>query len=186
MVDAYSTKGDFSFGVKWDWREADRAIATMDATASEVMAEAIKDAMMEEMANTQRYIRDSVPVRQRYMGFKTSNSLIVEEGRAADGLAEVRFGSDPIDSGGVEGSRGGKIAAMLQGGVEPFAYPFTFKTIKNSPGWGTIGGGFINAKTGDNMVHPGFASIGWLDFAADAVQQNLLETLEMRLQEAWG
>lgn len=184
MVDAYVERRGMEFGIKWDWRQFNSAVDTMDRTASEVMADAIKDAMMEELGGVQGYIKQSSPVNHRYMANDVADSLIIEEGRSSDDTAMVRFGSDPIDNGGVTGSRGGKLAAILQYGMQPFGYPFTFKTIENSRS-SPQSAGFINARL-DKKVHPGIPAIGWLDVAEERVTENLMKTLEQRLHEAWS
>ena len=155
-----------------------------DRTAGSIMAEAIKDVLRAEVPATQREL-NSVEPRHRFMGRKVADSLIVEVGEDQNSRAAVRFGSDPLDEGGVSGSRGGKIAQYLEYGMEPFEYPFTFKTITNAKSWGP-GGGFINAKTGRNMVHPGIKGIGWLKSTLERAQPKFEEAIVSALNSAWG
>lgn len=166
----------------WDFTEVNRAIAFMESNAGESMADAIASKLKEQMRKSQNYINSSVQPRHRVMGQEVANSLMVEVGVSAVGEAQVRFGSDPMDSGGVRGSRGGKLALILENGIRSFAYPFTFKSIKNSPSWGSIGGGFINAK-GDNKTYKGFDGIGWLAQAYDEVVPEMEAAIMEKLKE---
>ena len=166
----------------WDFTEVNRAIAFMESNAGESMADAIALKLKEQMRKSQNYINSSVRPRHRVMGQRVADSLMVEVGVSAVGEAQVRFGSDPMDSGGVRGSRGGKLALILENGIRSFAYPFTFKSIKNSPSWGSIGGGFINAK-GSNKTYKGFDGIGWLAQAYDEVVPEMEAAIIEKLKE---
>jgi len=158
----------------------------MEKTSGEIMARAIKEVLREEVSQTQsELIRDAGP-KLRAMAGIVADSLIVEVGNNANNEAEVRFGSDPIDNGGVEGTRGGKLAAILEYGVRPFEYGFTFKTIKNSTSWGAIGGGFINAKTTGNMVHEGFEPMDWLSKTRDRAAPKIEARIKRALEEAYA
>lgn len=154
-------------------------------TAGDIMAEAIKDVLRIELPVTQRELNSGADVRHRFMARKVADSLIVEVGEDVEGRASVRFGSDPLDDGGVSGSRGGKIAQYLEYGMASFEYPFTFKTIKNAKSWGP-GGGFINAKTGRNMVHPGMKPMGWLSGTLDRARPKFEEAIVSALNRAWS
>ncbi len=164
--------------------------AAMDRLKKEapmVIANAIKDALREEATSTQRYIKGAVSPRQRYMGQRVADSIAVEMGSDSADNIVVRFGADPMDSGGPEGSRGGKLALILENGVRPYQYGFTFKSITNSPSWGSGAGegGFINAK-GNNMTHPGFKSIGWLTRAEEKATPEIGQRIADALREAFG
>tara|TARA_R110001592_G_scaffold282418_2_gene550138 strand:+ start:176 stop:760 length:585 start_codon:yes stop_codon:yes gene_type:complete len=173
---------DFNISTKWDFGQVDRALNKMERDAGKSMANAIKEVLRREMGNAQSDINSSVRPRHRIMGQRVADSLAVETLGDAGSEAEVRAGSDPMDDFGVEGSRGGKLALILEFGIRDFQYPFTFKTIKNSPSWGSGGseGGFINTK-GGNMTYKGFDGIGWLDKAYNKsvpqIEQAILQAL---------
>ena len=158
----------------------------MEKTSGEIMAKAIKEVLREEVGKTQSDLKRDAGPKLRAMAGIVADSLIVEVGNNQNNEAEVRFGSDPIDSGGVQGQRGGKLAAILEYGARPFEYGFTFKTIKNSTSWGATGGGFINAKGTGNQVHQGFEPLDWLsktrDRAAPKIAQRIREALERDYQ----
>lgn len=158
----------------------------MERTSGEIMARAIKEVLREEISKTQSDLKRDAGPKLRYMANQVADSLIVEVGNNQNNEAEVRFGSDPIDSGGTEGSRGGKLAAMLEYGVRPFEYGFTFKTIKNSPSWGSVGGGFINAKGTGNQVHKGFEPLDWLSKTRDRAAPKIEIRIQQALQEAYA
>jgi hypothetical protein len=179
--------GKMSFNL--DTKEVNRAISNMESKSGKVMAEAIKEALREQTTRTQRYINSSVRVRHRVMGQRVADSIAVETFGDGTNVAEVAFGSDPIQEGGVTGSRGGKLALILENGIKSFEYPFTFKTIKNSPSWGSGAGegGFINARGGGkNATYTGFEGIGWLAQAYAEVVPKIEERLIVALQEAFA
>ena len=157
----------------------------MENESGKIMAQAIKEVLREQISPTQSQIKRDTGPKLRAMGQIVADSLIVELGSNRQNEAEVRFGSDPIESGGVEGTRGGKLAAILEYGAQPFEYGFTFKTIKNSASWGAIGGGFINAK-GGNMTHRGFEPLDWLSKARDRAAPKIEQRITEALKEAWG
>lgn len=175
-----------SLNLRLDTRQMDAANKAMDATAAGIIAKAIKEVLRAEISPTQSQIFRDTPPSQRDMATAVADSLTVEAGHR-DKTAEVRFGSDPMDSGGVTGSRGGKLAEYLEFGVYPFAYGFTFKTIKNSRFWamGSNSGGFINAK-GSNMTHKGFKAIGWLGKAQERAVPKMESAILNALNEAWS
>jgi hypothetical protein len=176
-----------NLNLRWDTRQMDAANKAMDATAAGIIAMAIKEVLRAEISPTQSQIFRDTPPSQRDMATAVADSLTVEAGHR-DKTAEVRFGSDPMDSGGVTGSRGGKLAEYLEFGVDPFEYGFTFKTIKNSRFWGaggTSSGGFINAK-GGNMTHKGFKAIGWLSQAQERAVPKMESAILNALNEAWS
>ena len=177
--------GKISFNL--DTKQVNRAIDHMEANSGKVMAEAIKEALREQATRTQRYINSSVPPRHRVMGRRVADSIAVETFGDGTNVAEVAFGSSPIGEGGVTGSRGGKLALILENGIKSFEYGFTFKTIKNSPSWGSGAGegGFINAK-GSNATYSGFDGIGWLAQAYAEVVPEIEERLILALQEAFA
>ena len=113
--------------VSFDFTEVNRAIAFMESNAGAEMADAIADRLRRQIPRTQSMINTSVPPRKRVMAKDVADSLAVDIGVNAGGEAQVRFGSEPMDEGGVEGSRGGKLALNLEFGVRSFAYPFSFK-----------------------------------------------------------
>lgn len=158
----------------------------MERTAGEIMAKAIKEVLREELSRTQSELKKDAGPKLRAMAGIVADSLIVEVGNNQNNEAEVRFGSDPIDSGGVEGTRGGKLAAILEYGARPFEYGFTFKTIKNSSSWGTIGGGFINAKGTGNQTHKGFEPLDWLSKTRDRAAPKIEVRIQQALQEAYS
>jgi len=168
-------------------RQLNAAMDNFEKTAGAVIANAIKDVLRQEAASTQRFINGAVSPRQRYMGKRVADSIAVEMGQDEADNIVVRFGADPMDDGGPEGSRGGKLALLLEYGARPFEYGFTFKTIKNAPSWGSgVGeGGFINAK-GTNATHPGFKSIGWLERAEERVKPEIGQAIADALREAYG
>ena len=173
------------FSLRIDTRQTDAAIKEMERTSAQIMAEAIYGVLKNQIPKSQRQILQDTPVRQQAMAHKVADSLIAEIGQDQNQKAMVRFGSDPIDQGGVTGSRGGKLAQYLEYGTGQFDYPFTFKTIKNSKTFGP-GNGFINAKTGNNTVHPGFKSIDWLSKARDDSVPHIEAAIVDALNKAWG
>ena len=174
------------FSVEIDDRQTRAAIKEMERTSADIMANAIYEVLKGQVGPTQSQIKRDSPVRQQAMAQKVADSIIVEVGQNHNQKAEVRFGSDPIDQGGVTGSRGGKLAQYLEYGSPKFDYPFTFKTIDNSTTFGTGSEGFINAKTGRNMVHPGFKSIDWLSKARDRSSAQIESALIDGFNKAWG
>jgi hypothetical protein len=173
------------FSVQIDDRQTRAAIKEMERTSADIMANAIFQVLKGQVGPTQSQIKSDSPVRQQAMAQKVADSIIVEIGENHNQKAEVRFGSDPIDSGGVTGSRGGKLAQLLEYGTGKFDYPFTFKTIGNSITFGT-GSGFINAKAGNNTVHPGFKSIDWLSKARDRSASQIETAIVNAFNDAWG
>ncbi len=72
----------------------------MERTSGEIMARAIKEVLREEMSKTQSDLKRDAGPKLRYMANQVADSLIVEVGNNQNNESEVRFGSDPIDSGG--------------------------------------------------------------------------------------
>ena len=177
-----------SITITVDDKQVKNAIREMERTSAEIMANAIFKVLKRQLSTSQSQIKKDAPVRQQAMAQKVADSLIVEIGQNHNQKAQVRFGSDPIDTGGVTGSRGGKLALLLEYGSPKFDYPFTFKSIDNSTtfGTGTGSGGFINAKTGNNTVHPGFKSIDWLSKARDNVTPDIEAAILAAFNDAWG
>ena len=172
---------------EWDFVEAEAAVARMNKEAAGVIGGAISDVIKEEMRTTIKMIKSAQRVRGDI--YETvADSLIVEKGGRGQ-LTEIRFGSDPIDKGGVEGSRGGKIAQILQYGMQPFAYGFEGLKITNSKymGFGQNSQGFINAlrKTG---THPGVKPIpseGWLTSTQERAVPRMENAIIEALNRAW-
>lgn len=158
----------------------------MERTSGEIMAKAIKEVLREELSRTQSELKKDAGPKLRGMAGIVADSLIVEVGNNTNNEAEVRFGSDPIDSGGVEGKREGKLAAILEYGARPFEYGFTFMTIENSSSWGSVGGGFINAKGTGNQVHKGFEPLDWLSKTRDRAAPKIEVRIQQALQEAYS
>ena len=173
--------------VSFDFTEVNRAIAFMESNAGAEMADAIAQRLRQQIPRTQSMINSSVPHNRRVMGREVADSLAVDIGISPAGEAQVRFGSEPMDEGGVTGSRGGKLALMLEFGVREFAYPFTFKTIKPSPSFG-IGntglGHFINAKV--HPKYPPYDGIGFLAQALTEVSGDIDQIIMERLQERFA
>jgi hypothetical protein len=170
---------------QYDSRQIDRLVGEFAHNANEQMEQAIVDILKRELKNTQQYIKQSLPPSQQDMATKVADSLMVETLKSNSGEVEVRFGSDPMDDGGVEGSRGGKLALYLQHGVQEFNYGFTFKSIENTRFWGG-GEGFINAKTGRNTTHKGFKRIGWLEHAQQGALPDIQAAIIEALEKEWG
>lgn len=180
-------KGGNRVDVSFDFTEVNRAINFMESNAGKEMAEAIAQRLRQQIPKTQSKITSSVPSNRRVMGKVVADSLAVDIGVSAVGEAQVRFGSEPMDDGGVEGSRGGKLALMLEFGVRRFSYPFTFKTITPSPsfGIGSTGlGNFINAKA--NPTYPPYDGIGFLAQALTEVSSDIEQIIMERLQERFA
>lgn len=175
-----------SVEVSIDFTEVNRAISFMESESGAAMADAIAQVLRGQVTKTQGFINSSVPPRKRFMGKKVADSLMVEAGVTAVGEAQVRFGSDPMDGGGVTGSRGGQLALMLEFGVKSFPYGFDFKTIEPSPSFGVGGnnGSFINAK-----VHPmykGYDGIGYLAAAFAETVPKMEDAIMNKLQERFA
>jgi hypothetical protein len=172
--------------VSFDFTEVNRAIAFMESNAGAEMADAIADRLRRQIPRTQSMINTSVPPRKRVMAKDVADSLAVDIGVNAGGEAQVRFGSEPVDEGGVEGSRGGKLALNLEFGVRSFAYPFSFKSVEPSPSFG-IGsniGSFINAKV--HPIYKGYEGIGFLAQALAEVSPDIEQIIMERLQERFA
>tara|TARA_R100000231_G_scaffold45307_2_gene39086 strand:- start:867 stop:1427 length:561 start_codon:yes stop_codon:yes gene_type:complete len=169
----------------YDSRTIDRLVGEFGKNANEQLENAIVDILKRELRNTQRYIKGELPPSQQDMATAVADSLAIEVLKSKQGEVEIRFGSDPMDGGGVSGSRGGKLALYLQHGVGQFPYGFTFKTIQNTRFWGG-GEGFINAKTGDNMTHRGFKRIGWLEHAQEGALPDIEAAILEALEKEWG
>jgi hypothetical protein len=170
---------------QYDSRTIDRMVGEFGKNANDQLEEAIVDILKRELKNTQRYIQSELPPSQQDMATKVADSLAVEVLKSRSGEVEVRFGSEPMDGGGVSGSRGGKLALYLQHGVGEFNYGFTFKTIENTRFWGG-GEGFINAKTGENTTHKGFKRIGWLEHAQQGALPDIEAAILEALEKEWG
>ena len=173
--------------VSFDFTEVNRAINFMESNAGKEMADAIAQRLRQQIPKTQSMITSSVPPNRRVMGNVVADSLAVDIGVSAAGEAQVRFGSEPMDEQGVEGSRGGKLALMLEFGVREFSYPFTFKTIQPSPsfGIGSTGlGHFINAKV--HPRYPAYDGIGFLAQALAEVSPDIEQIIMERLQERFA
>lgn len=173
-----------NFDFIYEDKQFQKDLDNLEANAKKIMLDAIYDILKEQLADTQKYIKKETDFKQRYMANKVADSLIVEQGTTQGDTVVVGFGSDPFPEG-VEGSRGGKLALILEFGVQPFTYPFTFKTIENSRSWGSIGGGFINAKAGNNQTHRGFKAIGWLEYSQAQVMPEIQRIVDA-FAEAWG
>ena len=175
------------FSLEIDCRQTDAAIKEMERTSAEIMAQAVYNVLKRQLPKSQSQIKRDAPVRQQAMAQKVADSLVVEIGTNHNQKAEVRFGSDPIDTGGVTGSRGGKLAQYLEYGTPKFSYPFTFKTIKPSPSFG-IGntglGHFINAKV--HPRYPAYDGIGFLAEALAEVSPDIEQIIMERLQERFA
>ena len=168
----------------WDFTEVNRAIGFMEDNAGKSMADAIKEALRKQANKTQSYIMRESSQRHRVMSKEVADSIAVDIGVTAGGEAQVRFGSEPMDDGGVSGSRGGKLALILEFGIRDFPYPFTIKSIKPSPSFaiGNTGiGNFINAKA--NPIYKGFEGIGWLAKAFAEVQPEIQDAIMLKLRE---
>ena len=184
-MDVHMTRGESSVHFTMKDQPFNNMRKRMENESGKIMAQAIKEVLREQISPTQSQIKRDTGPKLRAMGQIVADSLIVELGSNRQNEAEVRFGSDPIESGGVEGTRGGKLAAILEYGAQPFEYGFTFKTIKNSASWGAIGGGFINAK-GGNMTHRGFEPLDWLSKARDRAAPKIEQRITEALKEAWA
>jgi len=185
----YST-GESSVHFEMSGMPFDRMRQQMATTAGKVMAQAIKDVLREEITPTQSQIRGDAGPQLRGIASLVADSLMVEVGSNTGGEAEVRFGSDPMDTGGVVGKRDGKLAAILEYGMRQFAYGFTFKTIENTSSWSSVGGGggFINAKGngGQNATHKGFEPLDWLSKARDRATPKIGPRIAEALKEAYS
>ena len=99
-----------SLNFSLDTRQMDAANKAMDATAAGIIAKAIKEVLRGEISPTQSQIFRDTPPSQRDMATAVADSLMVEAGHR-DKTAEVRFGSDPMDSGG------GTVGYLLNGQI---------------------------------------------------------------------
>lgn len=170
---------------QYDSRVIDKLVGDFAENANKQLEEAIVDILKRENRKTQNYIKRELPPSQQDMAQKVADSLAIEVLKSNNGEVEIRFGSNPMDDGGVEGSRGGKLALYLQHGVGEFDYGFTFKTIQNTRFWGS-GEGFINAKTGRNTTHKGFKKISWLEYAQQGALPDIEAAILEALEKEWG
>ena len=189
-MDIYMTKGESSVHFSMKDEPFNQMRKSMESQSGKIMAQAIKEVLREEVSPTQSQISRDAGPELRGIAALVADSLIVELGSNRNSEAEVRFGSDPIETGGVEGKRGGKLAAILEYGMRQFAYGFTFKTIENTSSWGSVGsgGGFINAKGqgGKNATHKGFEPLDWLSKARDRAVPKIEERIKKALEEAYS
>tara|TARA_Y100000401_G_scaffold111573_1_gene109963 strand:+ start:287 stop:826 length:540 start_codon:yes stop_codon:yes gene_type:complete len=167
-----------------DTSEVDSAIVTMEKTAPESMGKSISDVLQKQIPPTKMYLKGKVPSSQRTMAKIVGESLVVEQTLGGD-TATVRFGSHPIDDGGVESKNGGKLAQYLQNGVDKFSYGFRFKTISNTAYFGG-GTGFINARTPARSLHPGFKSLDYIGMARDEAIGEIEMALISGFNQSWG
>ena len=180
-VNSGFVKSSFSY----DTRQIDKLVKDFAEDAHKQMEDAIWAILKKQLPKTQRYIVSSLPPSSKDMAHKVADSLEIEQLKSREGEVEFRFGSNPMDDGGVTGSRGGKLALYLQHGVGPFNYGFTFKTIESTRYWGG-GEGFINAKAGKNTVHKGFKKISWLEHAQDGALPEIEAAILENLYGEWG
>lgn len=184
------TSGESSVHFEMSGMPFDKMKNQMKSTAGKVMANAIKEVLREEVSPTQSQITRDAGPQLRSIASLVADSLIVEVGSNTRDVAEVRFGSDPMDKGGVEGKREGKLAAILEYGMKQFAYGFTFKTIENTSSWSSVGGGggFINARGqgGQNATHKGFEPLDWLSKARDRAVPKIEQRITEALKEAYS
>lgn len=178
-------KGSTSSTFQYDSSQIDKLVGKFAREANEYLEDAIFQILKKQLPKTQRYIVSSLPPSSKDMAHKVADSLQIEQLKSREGGVQFRFGSAPMDDGGVKGSRGGKLALYLQNGVRPFNYGFTFKTIENTRFWGG-GEGFINAKTGKNTIHKGFKKISWLEHAQEGALPEIEAAILEVLEKEWG
>lgn len=171
--------------ISYDTRQIDKLVNDFAEDAHKQMEDAIWAILKKQLPKTQRYIVSSLPPSSKDMAHKVADSLEIEQLKSREGEVEFRFGSKPMGDGGVTGSRGGKLALYLQHGVDSFQYGFTFKKIENTRFWGG-GEGFINAKSGKNMIHKGFKKISWLEHAQDGALPEIEAAILENLYKEWG
>ena len=177
-------KGPVSGFVEYDSAEIERLVGKFAENVERQMEKAIVEILKRELRNTQSYIKNEVPPRQKGLSTKVADSLAIETLESADGEVHIRFGSDPMEEGGVEGSRGGKLALYLQHGAGRFDYGFKFMKIKNTAFRGG-GEGFINAR-GEHATHPGFKRIAWLERTQQAALPDIQAAIVEALEKEWG
>jgi len=178
-------RGFTQSSISYDTRQIDKLVNDFAEDAHKQMEDAIFQILKKQLQKTQRYIVSELPPSSKDMGHKVADSLEIELLKSRNGEVEFRFGSSPMDEEGVTGSRGGKLALYLQHGVGPFQYGFTFKKIENTRYWGG-GEGFINAKSGKNMIHKGFKKISWLEHAQDGALPEIEAAILENLYKEWG
>jgi len=167
--------GDMDFAYTIDFSEIDGAIKQMDKDAAKLIKKAIKKVFTKEKQNTKKRLSSG---RYANMGGKVADSLDVEEVKESNKFG-IRFGSQPINSGGATGSRGGKLAQYLEYGVR--RHPYSFKGLEITNRSGSMG--FINAlKT---PYHPGIRPQEWLTRTYERVNPQIPDAIQQALNEAW-
>ena len=178
--------GGYGFDVRFNNNQWKKAIRQAKKDAPRVLGEAVAKVLTEDMANIRAALK-----RRGVAGSamdKIGDSLIVEMGTEKGGAdTMVRAGSEPVDAGGVTGSRGGKIAIYYEYGVPSFNYPWAIgKEVESSALRG--GTGFINM--GRNSRHPGFKKAfgakGWLTEWYDRSIPRMKEAIENAMEREWG
>lgn len=183
--------GGFAFQASWDDRQWRAATKQMQKDAKKIFVKAISGVLRAETEKVRQALKRS----ERGIGgsalAKVADSLAVESGTQGND-AVVRTGSMPMDSGGVTGSRGGKLAQIYEYGVGQFPYPWKVgKPVKNNAIRGYGGGndmGFINV--GKTSMHPGFKKAfgneGWLTRIYNNSIPKMEDAILDEIQKAWG
>ena len=184
-----ANKSGASFQFEWDWTQFNKAIDQMDSEANALMSKAIADVLRKELEAVRQQLKRGMGISGSIQDV-VGDSFVVEEFiPGVGGNTMVRAGSDPMDTGGVTGSRGGKLAQYLEYGVRSFDYPFKGKTVDNSVWFGKGRGskGFIN-----RYATPRFPGIkpqpgqGWLTETYNRSIPQIADAIKNALNEAWA
>lgn len=185
--------GGFAFQAEWDDRQWRAATKQMQKEAKKIFVKAISGVLRTETENVRQALKRGGDGITGSALAKVADSLAVESGTQGHN-AVVRVGSEPMDSGGVSGSRGGKLAQIYEFGAPPFNYSPKWKVgkeVENSAIRGFGGGndmGFINV--GKTSMHPGFKKAfgneGWLTRIYNKSIPQMEDAILDEIQKAWG
>tara|TARA_R100001463_G_scaffold19613_7_gene48156 strand:- start:1182 stop:1715 length:534 start_codon:yes stop_codon:yes gene_type:complete len=160
-----------------DYTEAYRKLKEMDKTASQIMQKAMIDIVDKEASTTIQMLKGKSKGGNDIYNTVIQSLVAFESGSFKE--AKVTFGSDPIEEGGVTGSRGGKLAQILEDGMAPHKYAFQGMEIDTRSGKG-----FINALR-KTPTHPGIPATDWLKDTQKRAQPKFEQAIADALQEAW-
>ena len=104
MGNIIANKSGASFEFQWDWSDFNAAVDQMGDEANALMSRAIAGVLRKEMESVRQQLKRGMGIHGSIQDV-VADSLAVEEwGTAEGGAAMVRFGSEPMDRGGVTGS----------------------------------------------------------------------------------
>jgi len=165
-----------SFTTKWNWSGAEQGKRTMDREAGQILGDTIYKILKTEGDVTAGKMKSEAPPTMKRMFSKVADSFMAEQRPLGENGTSVIFGSAPIDSGGVKGSRGGKIAQYLNRGVKAFS----MGRERNV----NLGKEFITISS--ESEHPGFPAVKWLQRTMNRAVPQIDDAIITALDTSWG